>query len=174
MRFLLVISFLFFSAKGFSQRNIDTGIELQVYPTGIIPGISLENNISIYDQWYIRLGANIFNHRNLGVQEKEEGYGIGFSIGYKRLFSSDETKWKLGVKNDFWWNQVKWENTSLGTNGDTNITVIQPTLELGYVLKKGDFKITPSIATGFEINVKTEGAPTGEGAIILLGIAITK
>jgi len=157
-----------------SQRDIDMGVELQIYPTGVIPGISLEKNIFSHDQLYFRFGANIFNHRDLGVQEKERGYGIGFSLGYKRFFSDDGTKWKLGVKNDFWWNQVKWENPSLQTEGDTKITVLQPTLEVGYSFKKGAYKIIPSLAAGYEINIKTDGAPTGEGAIILLGISIVK
>jgi len=157
-----------------AQRDVDMGIELQVYPTGIIPGISLEKKISTFDQWYIRLGANIFDHRGLGVQEEEQGYGIGFSLGYKRSFSVDGSKWKIGLKNDFWWNQVKWRKPSVQTEGDTKITVIQPTLEIGYVINKGNFRIVPSIAAGYEINVITEGEPTGEGAIILIGIALVR
>jgi hypothetical protein len=33
---------------------------------------------------------------------------------------------------------------------------------------------TPGIAFGVEINVKTEGEPVGEGAIILVGLMLGK
>ncbi len=56
----------------------------------------------------------------------------------------------------------------------SNITVIQPTIELGYLIKKEFSHITPTIAFGYEWNVKTNGEPTGEGAILLLRIQIGK
>jgi hypothetical protein len=49
--------------------------------------------------------------------------------------------------------------------------VLQPTLEAGWGFVVGEkIVFTPTVAFGFEINVKTEGEPTGEGAIVLLGI----
>ena len=54
--------------------------------------------------------------------------------------------------------------------GTTNITVVQPTVEGGCALPVGENRFfSPTIAFGYEINVVTEGEPTGEGAILLLG-----
>jgi len=59
--------------------------------------------------------------------------------------------------------------------GHTSITVIQPTVELGYLFILGkSLHMTPSIAFGWEWNAKTDGEPTGEGAILLLGISVGK
>ena len=57
-------------------------------------------------------------------------------------------------------------------SGKTDITVLQPTIQLAYIFLKNDWLFTPHLAFGFEINVKTEGEEVGEGAILLGGISI--
>lgn len=156
----------------------DANFELQVYPTGIIPGIRLEKNFAQHHAAHIRVGAQFINHRGYGKQEKEKGYGYGTSFGYKRYFSGNFKGVSLGLKCDLWQNFIRWRNlinTPAESSGKTEIYVIQPTVELGYtILKKSNLLITPTCAVGFEWNVKTEGQPTGEGAIILFGVLIGK
>jgi hypothetical protein len=170
----LLMLFLFPSFQANAQTDIS--FEFQAYPTGLIPGLRVEQGFGDKSALHLRLGANLFDHRNLGVQDEERGSGFGFSVGYKRYLKNDHKGWSLGLKNDIWFNTVNWvDNISGGTDqeGTTKIVVVQPTAELGYLMKFGNnWVFTPSIAFGFEVNVKTEGEPTGEGAIFLLGLSI--
>jgi len=164
---LLFISFLF------GQGSLDIGIEFQAYPTGILPGVRIEKNFAERHAVHVRIGANIFNHRSMGKHFKEEGSGYGFTLGYKRYFQPMHERWFLGIRNDIWFNKVDWIQ-DIGTPpyaGTTTITVIQPTAEAGFTFVKNKFYFSPSLAFGFEINTHTIGSPTGEGAIVLLGVA---
>lgn len=157
-----------------AQSNfVDVGIEFQAYPTGILPGVKVGLGIGDHSALHLRVGANIFDHRDLGVQEMEEGNGFGFTLGYQYYFGEDHKKLFLGIRNDFWWNTVDWETA--GQQGTTEITVIQPTLIGGYAIALANDKLIfePTLGFGYEVNVKTEGEPTGEGAIGLAGFSLT-
>ena len=166
---LIFIGFSFFMQHNIAAQT-DLSLELQAYPTGFIPGISIDHHINTKHVIYGRLGFNIFNHRDLGVQEKEEGSGYGITIGYKRYLNTSQTGWRIGVKNDFWRNTVDWESGLL--TGETKLVVLQPTAEVSYVIQKNNFVITPSVALGYEWNVETKGEPTGEGLILLVGVQL--
>lgn len=162
-----------------SQSSTDVGLEVQVYPTGIIPGIRIETQLSERSALNFRLGYQWIRHRDLGVHEDERGNGFGFTGGYRHYFqNSDHDGWNIGFKTDVWLNDIDWKDNIGSTNqatGNTNITVIQPTLELGYlILNEHSIFITPTLSFGYEWNVKTKGEPTGEGAILLIGIQIGK
>ena len=164
---LLLSPALFFWVTILSAQT-DLSVEVQVYPTGVLPGISIDQALSEKGVFYARVGANLFDHRDLGVQEEEEGSGWGFSLGYKNYFKDGQVGWRWGIKNDFWWNRVDWRTGN--ETGETSITVLQPTAELSYVIRKNSFYLAPSLALGFEWNVQTDGEPTGEGAILLVGV----
>ena len=159
------------------KSQVDISFEFQAYPTGVIPGIRVENLHGDKSASHFRIGYNKFDHRDLGVQDEEIGDGFGFSLGYKRYFKSGHNGWHWGVKSDIWWNSVDWaslDGSTVTNSGTTKITVIQPTAEIGYLFDFENFFITPNIALGFEWNVKTDGEPTGEGAILLLGVQLGK
>ena len=117
----------------------------------------------------LRLGYQIIDHRDLGVQDDEVGNGYGVSLAYRRFFSNSTRGMSLAFRTDLWFNEMDWMEGQ--TEGITNITVIQPTLMAEYVIPLGAKTfITPSIAFGWEWNVVTDGEPTGEGAIVLVGV----
>lgn len=151
-----------------ASKGFDFGIELQAYPTGIIPGFRIERYINTKASMNLRLGYQLFNHRDLGVQENEEGSGFGASLAYRRFFKLDHKGLSLALRTDVWFNIIDWET---GTqSGSTDITVIQPTLMGEYAFRTdSNLIITPSLSFGWEWNVATEGEPTGEGAILLIG-----
>jgi hypothetical protein len=172
--FLFLIMIL---ASGlWGQENTKIGFELQVYPTGLIPALCFEKQIKESSDLYFRLGANIFNHRDLGVQKEEKGSGIGFSMGYKSFFNNERKGLRWGLKNDIWFNKVEWKkpNNSDFTIEETRIIVLQPTVEISYIFGKGNVLYGPSLAIGAEWNVKTEGEPVGEGLILLIGFQLVK
>lgn len=160
-----------------AQSNVFGGIEFQAYPTGIIAGLAADVPIGTKSFVHIKGGTNIFDHRDLGEQDSEEGNGYGLTLGYRRFFSETLTKWRLGIKSDLWFNKVDWSNINeddTTTEGTTDITVLQPTAELSYVFNNGSLVFAPHIAFGMEWNIKTDGLPTGEGPILLLGFQLAK
>jgi hypothetical protein len=173
----LIIGFccLSFVQTSLAQVSTDISAQLQIYPTGVIPGIALERSISDRGRIAFRIGYNSFDHRDLGVQSTEVGGGAGFSVGYQHYFTSDFRALNVEIKNDFWFNSVDWTNAETMTEGKTNITVLQPTAIIGYtILTSSDIVIRPTVGFGWEWNVRTEGEPTGEGAIGLIGISVGK
>jgi hypothetical protein len=172
---LLLFSFTVFKADA---QTLDIGFEFQAYPTGLIPGLRIEKGFAEKNAVHLRLGYNLIDHRDLGPHQDETGNGYGFTIGYKRYLKADFKGWSLGIRNDIWFNTIDWKeniDTPQETAGITKITVVQPTAELSYLFEFGNsWIITPSIGFGYEVNVKTEGEPTGEGAILLLGFTIGK
>ena len=179
MRILIsLVGFLLFSASMSGQNMTDLSFEVQVYPTGLIPGIRWSKKTNDTDRLLLRLGYNWFRHRDLGVHDDERGGGVGGSIGYLRYLNTEHKSVYIGLKNDIWFNKVDWFDEISSTNvltGKTSILVLQPTLELGYtLLLQNSHFLTPTISFGYEWNVKTNGEPTGQGAILLIGIQIGK
>lgn len=156
---------------------LDVNFEFQAYPTGLIPGVRLESGNG-KNAAHLRLGYNWIRHGDFGKHEDERGDGFGFSLGYKRYLKTGQMAFFTGVKNDIWFNQIGWKDNIGKPNerkGQTKITVIQPTAEFGYAfLLNPTLVIAPNIAVGYEINAKTKGEPTGEGAIFLIGVCIGK
>ena len=131
---------VFFTTFLFGQKSWGLGIEVQAYPTGILPGLRIEKNFSERHAAHLRLGANIFDHRHLGKHYIEKGIGYGFTLGYKRYFQPSHQGLFLGIRNDVWFNNVEWrKNTKMPPlAGTTKITVIQPTIEGGYTFVKNN------------------------------------
>lgn len=171
MKPITLILVCFLTATAYSQTSLN--LELQVYPTGIIPGVRIEKQVGNKTLAHLRVGLNIFDHRDLGVQDEESGAGYGFTLGVSRLLKKN---FELGIRNDIWFNNVDWvDNTGPSPfPGETSITVLQPTIELGYRHQGERLIIKPTLAFGLEWNVITDGEPTGEGPIVLVGVIIGK
>jgi hypothetical protein len=106
----------------------------------------------------------------LGKHDNEEGGGPGFSLGYRYYFLVRPHGFFLGARSDVWHLNIDWRQGT--TFGNSKVWVVQPTLEIGYMfLINDELFISPCIANGAEINVKTQGQPVGEGFITLVGIS---
>ena len=152
----------------------DISFELQVYPTGVIPGVRFELALDDRQAVHLRLGIQEIDHRDEGVQDDEQGEGAGFTLGYKRYLRPGLTGLAFSFRTDVWFNSLDWRNnigTPEETSGRTNVTVLQPTVELSWHRSLGSkYFVTPSAAAGFEINVDTDGEDVGEGFIFLVGV----
>ncbi|MEM1322638.1 MAG: hypothetical protein AAGG75_20405 [Bacteroidota bacterium] len=173
---LFVLLLLLSGLTAFGQ--VDLGIEFQAYPTGLMPGVRAEFGLDDKQAVHIRLGYNIVRHRDLGEHDDERGGGFGGSLGYRRYFGAERSGWFAGVRGDVWFNDVDWKD-NIGevdeVRGNTDVVVVQPTAEAGYRFGFGErWFFAPSIALGAEINIKTEGADVGQGAVLLLGFSIGK
>jgi hypothetical protein len=169
--FLALVLPCFAQSEDSINKNVEIGLEIQVYPTGILPGIRIEKYLNSNASINFRLGYQLIDHRDLGVQENEEGSGYGASVAYRRFFSNDHKGFSLALRTDLWFNKIDWQDgTSVGTS---NITVIQPTLMGEYAFQVSpSMVISPSFSFGWEWNATTDGEPTGEGAIILIGCTL--
>ena len=161
-----------------SDENLplDVSFELQVYPTGVIPGVRFELALDNQQSIHIRLGVQEIRHEDFGVHDDERGDGAGFTLGYKRYFSPGLTGPALSFRTDLWFNSLDWSDdvgTASERRGRTDVTVLQPTIEFSWHYPLGtQFFVTPSAAAGFEINVDTDGEDVGEGFIILAGVLL--
>ena len=168
------LTLLAIAVSAFAQNSIiDVGLEVQAYPTGIISGVRFEKSLNKRDLWTVRLGYQLINHGNQGKHDDEKGSGFGGTAGFKHYFERYFIGPNLGAREDFWRNNIDWTtNADTGTiKGNSEIQVVQPTIEFGWGFLVGeDFVLTPAAAFGFEINVRTAGEETGEGAILLVGI----
>lgn len=171
-QFFLVTLFFFISYHSLAQKNNNIGLEIQAYPTGIIPSIRYELYLKENNVLTMRLGYQFIRHRDLGKHDDERGTGAGFSLGYKKAISSH---FFIHLRNDLWWNHISWANLNPDEMGTTRILVIQPTAGIEYSIEIGDgISLTPSVFVGMEWNAKTRGEPTGEGPIGLLGFLLAK
>ena len=169
---LLILGSL--QAQDSPTRNFNIGVEAQQYPTGFLLGVRSEIGWKNHHALNIRVGYNLLDHQDFGVHEEEIGGGFGFTLGYSYYFKPQNHGWFLGVRNDFWFNEVDWKD-NIGEaeelRGTSNIIVLQPTIIGGYqFLLKNQVTITPTLAFGAEINIKTEGEEVGQGSILLWGL----
>lgn len=161
---------------GFAQQSqaLDISVELQAYPTGVIPGVRFEKGFSNRQAVHLRLGYQEIRHQDFGVHEDERGDGYGFGLGYRYYFKPGFEKLSLGFRTDVWFNSLAWkDNIGLPAeiSGNTDVTVFQPTFQLGYLFKLNrNLFVTPSLSFGYEINVDTDGEDVGEGPIWLVGV----
>ena len=181
INFCFTISLLFVSSICWppaNAQNADGGpfdlvFEFQAYPTGLIPGLRFEKGFANKNALHLRAGYNWIRHGDAARHGDERGNGFGFTLGYKRYARPGFKGLFGGVRNDLWWNKINWKDGqgSNETSGTTDILVVQPTVEAGWLLSLGPkITVSPSLAFGYEINVKTDGEPTGEGAIFLVGL----
>ena len=155
------------------------GLEVQAYPTGIIPGLRIQKAINEKGMLHLRGGYNLVDHRDLGEHEDETGGGFGGTVGYDHFIQTDYSGWFFGPRVGLWFNSIDWKDNIGEANelrGTSDIIVLQPTLEAGYrfQLGSGDIYLAPTAAIGMEINVKTDGEDVGQGAIFLIGVLLSK
>jgi len=159
---------------GLTAQSIHWGPEIQVYPTGVIPGLLIEH-ASYHDALNIRIGYNLVNHRDLGVQEDERGGGFGGSLAYLYFLKNYGKGLFVGARADLWRNKIKWKD-QIGTpqevRGTSKILVFQPTALAGLSWDFGPVKFRPNVGFGAELNVLTDGREVGHGAILLVGVQL--
>ncbi len=170
-----IVSLLFAAAMLGQGKTLKFGIELQGYPTGVIPGLRADLYFNDASKVHLRIGYNIVRHGDAGEHDDERGGGPGFTIGYDILpFASH--RWTFGVRSDLWFNEVDWYDIGIqppNIMGTTNVTVLQPTIQAGYRIPFGEkVELLPTIAFGYEFNIKTVGAEVGHGAILLAGLVL--
>ena len=189
-QFILIFSLVMLTVNTSAQNDHDhdqdhhhhphlqVGLQAQQYPTGFIFTLAADKIWDHKNLLEVRVGYNTFDHKDMGEQLMEEGDGFGGSVGYKRYLNEELTQWLFGFRTDIWFNEVEYlVPTTIPETPfvmqKSEIVVIQPTLLAGYTIPLNDvLVVTPEVAFGVEWNVDTDGAPTGEGHILLWGVTI--
>lgn len=154
------------------------GIEVQGYPTGIMPGICLDLSKWEHATISTRIGFDIARRQAFsGLNDDERGWGPGFSLGYRYYAGGNCNGFYVGARTDMWWLNIAWKDSSnIPKQGNSDILVAIPTVELGYVFpfKHSPFKLGVGISQGREFNLITNGKPVGQGYITLLTLKAVK
>lgn len=173
---IIVVGIISISLQSYSQseeiktnKKIEIGTELQLYPVGFMPLIT--SNFFLKEDWALRfrLGGNFANRQDFSdYNDDEVAKGFGGSIGIVKYFPS---WWKgktfVGATLDTWNMWTEWQDglqTPNPTSGTTYNLVIQPWMNVGYQYPiTNKWNIATSIGFGREINIITRGEKVGEG-----------
>lgn len=174
-----ITSFLFcyfFISAIYSQdigyRTVDIGGEYQWHKAGNIIGLHLALNAKIYHGIQVRVGYLNADHEQSGNHKEEKGSGWGGGLGYRYYFKPIPHKFFLGLRTDIWRKKIDWIDINSVATGTSKTWEIIPSLETGYLILINDQGfITPTLSAGYEVNIKTEGAETKRGFLLLAGIS---
>ena len=174
--FLLCVSFLgvMTTHAQAPDRQFMRGLAVQAYPAGVILNghfayfYKPNKTIGIY------VGYNLTNRRDWGEHDDEQGGGAGAGIAWRHYFKEkDVSGFHAGIRTDIWFLTIDWEQDT-GQQGETEVSVLQPTAQVGYSFFPPDrrlaFEVNASL--GAEINVLTRGDDVGQGAIFLIGFSM--
>jgi hypothetical protein len=149
------------------------GVTLQAYPAGIQAQAEVVWPLQTHHSLFVRAGYNFTDRQDFGEHDNEEGGGPGATLGYRYTFRESGDGWFVGARTDLWLLDIDWKDP--GRAGSTDVVVLQPTFEAGYrKVLQGGWSISPFLALGAEINVRTRGEDVGEGAIFLGGVSLAK
>jgi len=166
--FLVSIQLFSQSDERKSNRKIEIGTELQLYPVGYMTMIT--SNIFIKEDWALRfrIGGNFANREDFsGFNDDEVAKGFGGSFGLVKYVPYWKGNIVFGASLDTWNMWTKWKdglNTINPTSGTTYNLVIQPWVNAGFLYDlSNQWNAGISLGFGREINVITSGEDVGEG-----------
>lgn len=148
--------------------------ELRLYPTGQIVGAGLTWRLDARTEWGASALYNRAQRGDAGRHENESGEGFGAGLELSRFWKREPQGWFYGTRAELIRLDIDWRDP--GRIGDSSITVLQPTLRLGYRSLPFFRGLSATFAAnvGAEINVVTRGEKVGEGAIGLLSFALSR
>jgi len=178
---LLTICYAAKAQNGMVEKERAThtlGMEFQAYPAGLMPGLSYALGLGSNHEVNFRAGMNFAKRNDWGVQLDERGSGFGVTLGYRYRMQLWNQIFSIGPRCDIWDMDINYEDSRfmgpMAVRSTTEILVVQPTVELAWWkrLGEGPWELGLSLSNGYEINVRTEGEPVGEGFITLIGVNI--
>ena len=171
---LLIIPLLCLAARSqdFGYKTTDVGAEFQLDPDGAAYNLQFAFNAKIHHSFLLRAGYKTANPVRTRLHDSEEGHGWGGSAGYRYYLNVLPRRFYIGARVELWKMNIHWSIPV--TESTTKLTILQPSLEAGYTFLINDlFFITPYLAGGPQVNLKTEGAKVnyGEAFNTLIGIS---
>lgn len=153
------------------DREFIRGIAVQGYPAGAILNGHFAYFYKPNKTVGLYLGYNLTNRRDWGEHDDEQGGGAGAGLAWRHYFKEkDVSGFHAGIRTDLWFLTIDWEDDD-GREGETEVSVLQPTAQLGYSFFPEDRRIVFEVnaSLGAEFNIFTRGEDVGQGAIFLVG-----
>lgn len=146
------------------------GLEWRAYPAGSI--VNLDQPVATHAgwQWSLLAGYDFARRGDAGRHQDEFGGGPG--VGVAARYPGRAATWFWGGRLELFQLYIDWRDPG-GRTGNSEVTVLQPSLQLGYripAVTAVDLSIAAHV--GVEVNLETRGEPVGEGAIGLLGLRL--
>ena len=150
------------------------GLDTQAYPAGVITTARVDWSQGDSRSISLHAGYNATKRDDFGEHDDESGGGPGLGVSLRKYWGENHAGWFAGGRVDLWFLEIDWEDGPAST-GQTDAVVLQPTALGGYRWKLGNspWHLDLYGAGGAEINVSTSGEDVGEGAIGLVGLALT-
>lgn len=164
---LIFVSGLMLASSAGAQQ---VGPSLDLYPAGAIVTARYSLDTADSSRVHIHAGMNATDRRDWGKHAEERGAGFGFGMAGHRYFHDRRSGPWYGLRGDIWFMTIRWREPD--RSGETDVVVVQPTARAGWTLSFGRADVDLSLGLGAEVNVHTQGEAVGEGAILLVGIAV--
>lgn len=157
--------------QGLGYKTIDIGGELHWSPLQTTGGLHFAYNFPFHHGINLRLHVSKTDFSGKGANDSEKGNGYGLTLGYRYYFLLRPHGFFLGARHDLNRSETDWKK---GLATGTSVTwTSQPMAEAGYMALINDqLFISPAIAAGYKMNIKTEGQPLYEGAVFYGGISV--
>jgi hypothetical protein len=147
--------------------------EVRAYPSGVIVSGGALFETGKRDELGVSLAYNRAERGNAGRHDDESGDGIGIGVSGQRFLRTTRAGWFYGARAELFRLGIDWKDPG-NRQGSSQITVLQPTARIGYRwVAQQRWNIDAAASLGAEINLATQGEKVGEGAIALIGIAIS-
>ena len=176
----LIIPLLFIISLGTMAQDQNTGLqslglESQMYPAGLMFNLKADWPLSDKGLLVAKVGYNIAERQDFGEHDQEDGEGPGLALGYKRYLKTGRTGLYAEARLSVWFLDIDWRDNAPARFGNTDITVLQPTVAAGYdfYLKGDKLKLGVFVAGGYEVNIVTSGEEVGQGGISIMGATIS-
>ena len=179
----IITIFLLLSVWTLSAQT-EIGLRAELYPAGVITNAQITLLSEVRSAWNFKIGYNDTNRRDWGEHDSEEGGGFGFGTDFRRYFKPSSGKGLYAEAGfELWWMEIDWTtlpDPSIGSRfpmlGQTNITVLQPTIGVGYqfLTKNEKWSATVGLTIGREINIRTKGEEVGQGGISILSASVMR
>lgn len=164
------------AAQKIKIPRLNFGVELQGYPAGWIYGARADLYLGKHANWNFRIAYNDVDRKDFStLNDTEVGGGLGASLGYRYYFGK-RNGFFVGARGDIWALAIDWTDTNNPAtmqSGTTNVTVFQPTFEVGYqfVVKK-HWTFAPALTNGYALNIITKGDDVMNSFVTLVGVNI--
>jgi hypothetical protein len=164
------------TAQKIKIPRLNVGAEIQWYPAGWIYGARADLYLGKNVNWNFRIAYNNIDRKDFSdLNDTEVGGGFGASLGYRHYFGKRKGLF-FGGRADIWNLTIDWTDASNPVpmqSGSTDITVFQPTVEIGYqFIVKKHWTIAPAFTNGYELNVITKGDKVMGSFVTLVGVNV--
>lgn len=154
-----------------SAAAVPLGLEVRAYPAGAIVAADWRLGDTETLKWGVLAGYNFARRGDAGRHDDEDGGGPGLGIYAQQ--GLPQRPWFWGARLELFQLDIDWREAD-GRGGSSEVSVLQPTVSLGYRWLAGSpVEIELAAHLGAEINLSTRGESVGEGPIGLLGLRLS-